>query len=636
MIGRESLASELAWIVGPERAAVRRRTSRIFSLWPRPGGAGQAGEVPMGLHLALARPDEELYSDPTATRALVSWALPCPRIPAPVAWMVVVLAAAVFATGRHLGSGEWLPMPERTLSSGADLALVFFGAALGYTLAAAWEAGVCAGRLELADSCFGLGQKGPSVEHVVWRLGLPLDTALLAILGPLLGSAAILTWAHDWPSLGSGLTMGSGLYLLRVCLPTRPGPLTRVLEFVLRVPDFSSALRFGLTSFFLPAAQRPSSPRTGIVLVGAVALLAWIMVAGTLIPALVSPDGIAALVGALPAGDPERARFETPSGQAARAGSEPAPTIAEESAPAVALHDAVWRVVMSLVGIAVLLWLVESIVRLFRYALLFGGRIEREPVSPSSAARSFWARESALTRHVPAMAKLPWQWTRASAGNLLVRQGDHDRSFHWLASGEARVVARDARGNLRQLAILRGGSGVGEMALLENQPRMADVVVSRTALVVSLSFEDFERGLPARDRDLFREVVLAGRAFATSSVFRGCPAPDKERWIRSGTPRRHRAGDMIIAEGSTDRWMGLVVEGRIDVRQGASSVAELASGSVFGEVAFLYETARNASLVAKDDALLWRWEAEWLTEEVVRTGVRADLEALAAARARAG
>lgn len=612
---------------------MRRRGSRIFSLWPRPARPGEAGSVPMGLHMALARPDEELFADPTATRAVVSWPLPQLRIPAPVAWMIVVLAAAALATGRHLGSGAWLRSPERYVASGADLALIFVAAAFGYTLAAAWEAGVCAGRIDAAESYFGLGQKGPSVEPVAWRLGLPVGTAFAVVLGPLLWSAAILTWARDHAAVGSGFAMGSGLYLLRVCLPTRPGPPARILESVLRVPDFSAALRFGLTTFFLPSAQRTSAPPIGILAVAALSLLAWMVVAGTLLPALISPDSLAWLIEeplATEPADAEVARSRTPAADTATGAAGTAP---EDSPSRAALPVTVWRIVMSLVALAVASWLVESIVRLFRYALLFGGRIEREPISPSAAARGFWARESALTRHVPAMAKLPWQWTRAGAGTLLVRQGDHDRSFHWLASGEARVVARDEHGNLRQLAILRGGSGVGEMALLENQPRMADVVVSRTALVVSLSFDDFERGLAERDRARFREVVLAGRAFATSAVFRGCPAPDKERWIRSGSPERHRPGATIIAEGSTDRWMGLVVEGRVDVRQRAASVAELAAGSVFGEFGFLYESARNASLIAKDEVLLWRWEPEWLSEEVVRTGIRADLEALARARA---
>ena len=412
---------------------MRRRTSRIFSLWPRPEGLGARGGVPMGLHMALSRPDEELYSDPTATRALVSVSLPCPRIPPVVGWSVVALAAAALATGRHLGPGEWLHSPARYIESGADLALVFIGASIGYTLAALWEAGLCFGRLDVAEGGFGIGSKGPSAEPVMWRLGVPTSSALAALVGPLLWSAAVLGWAGGWPALGSGFAMGSGLSLLRVCLPTRPGPLTRLLEPLLRVPDFTTALRYALTTSFLPASQRTAGRRPDILIVGVLSLLGWMIVAGTVLPALVSPDGFARFVVAASTDSASAAVDAEEATDSAEGIEADAP---EHIAPGAALSGTVWRVVMSLVGLAVLLWLVESIVRLFRYALSFGGRIEREPVSPSPAARSFWSRESALTRHVPAMAKLPWQWTRATAGTLLVRQGDHDRSFHWLAGGE--------------------------------------------------------------------------------------------------------------------------------------------------------------------------------------------------------
>ena len=41
--------------------------------------------------------------------------------------------------------------------------------------------------------------------------------------------------------------------------------------------------------------------------------------------------------------------------------------------------------------------------------------------------------------------------------------GDRDRVFHWLASGEARVLARTPQGDVLHVATLHEGSGVGEM-----------------------------------------------------------------------------------------------------------------------------------------------------------------------------
>ena len=78
--------------------------------------------------------------------------------------------------------------------------------------------------------------------------------------------------------------------------------------------------------------------------------------------------------------------------------------------------------------------------------------------------------------------------------------------------------------------------------------------------------------------------------------------------------------------------MGLVVEGSVEVDHAGEHLAELGPSSVFGEFAFLHDTARNASLTATTSVLLWSWEPSWLDEEVERTSLRSQLEALAAQR----
>jgi len=616
------MSSELQWIVGADKAAVKRPQSRVFSLWPRPS---EMGRVPMGLHMAVGRPNDELYSNPTSTRALVSLALPAVAIPGWAAAILVLLCVTAVSLGVHQHPLSWTGLPAGFIVTWRNLASVFAAAALGYGAAALWEAGICRAELEEARGSFGIGAKGPTVEPVVWRLGMSAASAWLCLLGPLSWSLAVLAWGAPRPAIASGLAMGSLLYLLRVCLPLRPGPGTRILEGLRRVPHFSTALRWALTDHFLPASQRSPSAGPKALVLGALLLTAWAAIAGTTLLLLAlseGAEGTAAKTFATVASEPAVAG-------ASREVAAASNFFVAEDAPLTA-----WRVAMSVLSAGILLWLVESVVRLFRYAILLRGRIEREPVSPSGATTGLWARRSALMKHVPAMAKLDWEWTRATAGNLLVRQGDRDRTFHWLASGEAKIVSRDSEGNLRKLATLSGGSGIGELALLEDRPRSADVVVTQSALIISLAFEDFDEELAAGDRELFRNVVFAGRSFAQSPVFRGCPAPDKERWIRGGAQRLYAAGDTIIEQGESGRWMGLVVEGTIEVFQADLRVGELESGDVFGETSFLYETTRNVSLIAKSAVLLWCWESTWLEEEVVRTGLRSDLEALAAERDR--
>lgn len=583
------MASQLQWIAGPERAAVRRAGSRVYTQWPAPP---EPGRVPMGLHLALARPEEERYSDPTATLAVVDWPLPLSPLRAPVAALALLTGVTFALLGAMGGHAVEPAAPTAHFDDWRGLGALLLGCCVGYTLSAFWESTIASAGLAAGVRCAGLGRGGPSVEPVVWRLGVPAGSAWLALAGPPVFAAAALAWGGAVPAPAVGLAIGAGLYLQRITLPLRPGPHTRVLESLLRVPDFARVLRWSLTSVFLPRDQRSSEPRLAVMGVAMVGTILWTSVSIVWLQLLAWPAG---------------------------------PSIGP---PHIAYGLGIFGV-----AIVAALSLVDAAVRLWRYAFVFGGRVERTRIKPSGAAVRTWARDCALTHHIPGLATLPWRWSRASPGTLLVQQGAHDRSFHWIASGEARVLLRDEGGDVHQLATLCGGSGVGEMALLDARPRGADVVISRAALVVSLEFGDFDAHVSETDRALFRDVVLAGQAFARAPVFRGCPPAEKESWLRGGSPRRYEPGESILVEGESDRWMGLVVQGAVEVQRDGKPLATLAAGAVFGESAFLFEGPRNATLVALENTLLWSWAPEWLTEELEHTSLRPELEALAAERA---
>jgi CRP-like cAMP-binding protein len=582
------MVADLRWIVGPERAAVRRRKSRVYSLGSKPD---ELSRVPMGLHLSLARADADLAAEPAATRSLVRVGLPTLRLSQSMAWVLVLSWVAASAAGAALGRTGPLAAPAQYIVEWSELLWLLVGVALGSTSAACWEAGVVGSQLVQGRGWFGLGWLGPTVEPVVWRLGIPADCAWLSLLGPVFGGCACLAWSESWPALGSGLTIGALAYALRVSLPLRPGAGTRVLETLLGTPDLSRGLRWALATRFLPAGQRIATGGGSAMAVGGVGLALWIAAVGVVLRALASRG----------------AAGTTAAGMT-------------------------WDAMVSVAGIVVTLWLAWLLVSLYRSALHLRGRAELRPTAPSDEVVRDWTAGSALTTHVPFLATASWRWHLAPTGTYLIRFGERDRTFYWLASGAARVLARDAAGDVVHVATLHQGAGVGEIAFLDDRPRTADVLITRTALVAALSFEDFDTAISAEDREQVRGVVLAGQALARARVFQGIPPAEKERWLRMGVPKRYAAGEVVIAQGDTDRWMGLVVQGNIEVCREGDTVAELHSGRVFGEIAFLFAAQRSATLRAQTDALVWSWEPGWLDEEVDRTGLRPALQALAESR----
>jgi CRP-like cAMP-binding protein len=97
------------------------------------------------------------------------------------------------------------------------------------------------------------------------------------------------------------------------------------------------------------------------------------------------------------------------------------------------------------------------------------------------------------------------------SGDMLVRQGDRERTTYLLEQGSLQVfVNRDTPGNYR-IAILRPGSVLGEPALFSDTARMANVEALTPCIVWALRGPRFDE-MSMRSPALAIEVLKAGGA----------------------------------------------------------------------------------------------------------------------------
>jgi CRP-like cAMP-binding protein len=77
-------------------------------------------------------------------------------------------------------------------------------------------------------------------------------------------------------------------------------------------------------------------------------------------------------------------------------------------------------------------------------------------------------------------------------GRLIIHQGEPNRDLYLLTKGAVSVKVRLPRGG-RLKRVITFGSGVifGEMALLDAQPRSADVLAEEDSEVFILPYDDF-------------------------------------------------------------------------------------------------------------------------------------------------
>ena len=102
------------------------------------------------------------------------------------------------------------------------------------------------------------------------------------------------------------------------------------------------------------------------------------------------------------------------------------------------------------------------------------------------------------------------------AGDLLIKQGDSDRTMYFLAQGSLQVFASGGAPGTSRIAILRTGSVVGEPGLFTDMPRMANVEAMTPCVVFALRgprLEELAQRLPALALELLRTAggVMAAR-----------------------------------------------------------------------------------------------------------------------------
>lgn len=106
------------------------------------------------------------------------------------------------------------------------------------------------------------------------------------------------------------------------------------------------------------------------------------------------------------------------------------------------------------------------------------------------------------------------------AGDLLIKQGDTDRTLYMLSQGTLQVFVSGGVPGSSKIAILRAGSIVGEPGLFIDGPRMANVEAMTPCVVWALRgprLEELAMRVPALALELLRAAggVMAIRMRAT-------------------------------------------------------------------------------------------------------------------------
>jgi SulP family sulfate permease len=115
-----------------------------------------------------------------------------------------------------------------------------------------------------------------------------------------------------------------------------------------------------------------------------------------------------------------------------------------------------------------------------------GTRTSELPLASQELLRGITPEQLAAIEHVADVTEL-------GAGEFLAHEGEDSDSVYFLLAGRISVRLQvEGRANTRRVAGFGPGVSVGELALLDESPRSADLVVERPARVAVLMVRDLE------------------------------------------------------------------------------------------------------------------------------------------------
>ena len=96
-----------------------------------------------------------------------------------------------------------------------------------------------------------------------------------------------------------------------------------------------------------------------------------------------------------------------------------------------------------------------------------------------------------------------------------------------------------------------------------------------------------------------------GSMIGSVPFFSSLNAKDKKRLLAQGKEISYKAGNMIVAEGTTGVGFFLILEGKAEVRKKGKVLATLSKGQFFGEMSLIDDLPRSADVIALQPTKCW-------------------------------
>jgi cAMP-dependent protein kinase regulator len=196
---------------------------------------------------------------------------------------------------------------------------------------------------------------------------------------------------------------------------------------------------------------------------------------------------------------------------------------------------------------------------------------------------------------------------------LIVEQGSEGDSMFIVADGSVAVHHTSGQGEPTELARLGPGAFFGEMALVSQAPRAAEVRAVESVVLLRAGKAEMEQ--LAGQTPLIGDVLVAfcharmlENLMRVSPVLAPVPPARRPDVIARFDTDYRQTGDVIIEEGQQGPGLYLIVSGSVRVSRAEEGevvvITDLGPGDLFGEISLVMSKPSTATVTAVENTAL--------------------------------